>query len=1046
MRAECHASTFMDEVNGTREAWSFKARYFLALPLAAAAVVAALWFRPPAARNGMQAVLDASMTLDYRPSLARLSADFPYRDVKPSLRGDAEAGSVYGPASVWDVIKRLHEQSGDRHALGVSYLLVGRPKEALPPLEEALRSATKERGELAEAIRRSHDAALLNDLAVTYVTMNDPALQPLSLEAVQRSWALERTPAIAWTRAVVIDSYHVRECSIAAWRDYLALEPRSQWSPFARQRLNELQQPTDAELWPAARVRLLAAVNDDPALFRDVDHFRQEVRLWCENELLPQWGDAVLRVDPSAPSRLSKIEALGAALQRASGEREIAEAVDAIRRSEGDTLRQLATGHVAYGAGLQVEDQSSEEAATQTAIAAASLNPRVTPFAWRARMEHAGMLYSSGEYRKALAELQQVEKESGARLSVAGQARLQALFATAFIQLSSYKEAADHYERAIEAYRRLGERDYESALLVRLADALDLMGDKAGARRNLDQGLTIQEQTGDAKHRHYAMTVAAFHALEADEQARAGLFFDALVETDAAAGKASKTCTSAMWRSAYRYRVGLREQAETDLEAAERACRSIPDRSARERQLAYLEVAKALGSGLASADAPTGLDEAIRYFEVHDNHIWLSTAYFARGHRLAKRGDPAAEGDFQAALRETDANREKIDESLLRVSFTATADEITDGYVEFLLQQKREREAFEVSDRRRMRELVDSPTARWRGTGTDESTATIQHALPANTALIEYRILHDRIVAWIMTPDRLETVALTATPSDVIAAIADNQSNASFLYDALIRPLEQGLEAKALVIVPDDEMERVAFSGLRDAVRGRSLLETHATVIAPSAALWVRSRGRWLDRWTRDDHVLVVEAGSGDQGAAALPEANEEARSIARLHPGAHIVDGDTVSKASILTELRDATIFQFAGHTAIDADPASRTLRLGASAAARLGTKDIGGALMPKMRLAYLSACETDSGPVLKSEGSITIARSFFAAGVPLVVGTLWPIEDGAADLAARTFHERLLRGDTPAESLRQAQLALLRHGDPFRDWASLRLIGAGL
>ena len=61
---------------------------------------------------------------------------------------------------------------------------------------------------------------------------------------MQRAWAIERTPAIAWTRAVVIDSYHVRERSIAAWRDYLALEPRSQWSEFAHRRLNDLLQPT----------------------------------------------------------------------------------------------------------------------------------------------------------------------------------------------------------------------------------------------------------------------------------------------------------------------------------------------------------------------------------------------------------------------------------------------------------------------------------------------------------------------------------------------------------------------------------------------------------------------------------------------------------------------------------------------------------------------------------------------------------------------------------------------------------------------------------
>lgn len=1036
----------MRELNGARVASTNKARVLIAVPIAL--MVLALWSQRRVAANGMQAVVEASMALDHRPSRARLSGDFPFREVKPRLRGGDDADSKSVVAPLWDVIKRLRQDGGERHALGVSYLLVGRPKDAVATLEQTLRSATNQRGELAEAIRRSHDAALLNDLAATYLALDNPALQPLALEAVQRAWAIDRTPAIAWTRAVVIDSYHIRERSIAAWRDYLAIEPRSQWSDFAHRQLNDLLQPTDAELWPSARGRLLAARNDDPALLRDVDRFRQDVRLWCENELLPKWGDAVLRDDPSAASQLSKIEALGGALEKASGEREIADAVEAIRKSGGDALRQLARGHVAYGAGMLAEKQSTvQEATSQMAMAVSALDPRMTPFAWRARMEHAGMIYSSNQYRQALAELQQLEKDADARLSIAGRGRFETLLGVAFNQISSYKEAADHYAHAAEAYGGIGERVYEGALFIRLSAALYRMGDNAGARRHVQHGLEILERTGDSKERHYAMMVAAFQALEADQRAKAGLFFDALVEIDAAAADVPRTCTSAMWRSAYRYRVGLAAPAASDLAVAERACGSIADRSVRERQLAYLAVAKSFGADASSTEPLTALDDAVRHFDSSDDRIWLSTAYFARARRLAKRGEAdAAERDFQAALRETDANREKIDERLLRVSFTATADEITDGYVEFLLQQRRERDAFEISDRRRVRELVDSPKARWRGTGPEESLPDIQGALPAGTALIEYRVLRDRIVAWVVTSDRFEILALPSAIGDITAAVADVQSNASFLYDTLVRPLDPALgDSKALVIVADDELERVPFSALHDGVPGHSLLEAHSTTLAPSAALFVRSRVRWLERSTRDEQVMVVEASAGGAGLAALPEAAGEARSIARLHRRARIIDGSAVTGATLLREFQEATILQFAGHTVIDADPASRMLLLGESPQARLGTADIADAAMPRMRLVYLSACETDSGPVLKSEGSITIARSFFAAGVPVVVGTLWPIDDGAAHLAARTFHEYLLRGDTPAESLRQAQLALLRQGAPFRDWASLRLIGAG-
>ena len=326
----------MNDVDGDRVAWTARLRLLVVVPLAAAAVLAVLWFRSHPGINGMRAVVAASAALEYRPSLARLSGDFPYREVKPPQRGSDTADTSPASAPIWALVSKLHDEGGSPHALGVSPLLVGRPKDAAPALEEALRSETKQRGDLAETIRRSHDAALLNDLAVTYLALDDAAHQPLVLEAVQRAWAIERTPPIAWTRAVVIDPYHIRERSIAAWRDYLALEPRSDWSRYARQRLTALQQPTEAEAWPAARGRLLAARNDDRALARDVDHFRQEVRLWCENELLPKWGDAVLHDDASAGSRLEKIRALGEALAKASGERAISDAVATDESVDGD--------------------------------------------------------------------------------------------------------------------------------------------------------------------------------------------------------------------------------------------------------------------------------------------------------------------------------------------------------------------------------------------------------------------------------------------------------------------------------------------------------------------------------------------------------------------------------------------------------------------------------------------------------------------------------------------------------------------------------------
>ena len=1041
--------------------------------LAAAALTAVLLLLPQRrmtiSRTDMDAVVAAGALLQSRPSPGRLSADFPYRRTKPAVRGsDSEIGREPGVAGVWAVIARLQEEGDSaslerRHALGVAWLLVGKTKVSINTLQDALREETHERGEPVEAIRRSHDAALLNDLAASYLASGEDrsgrGTRWLALEAAQRAWSLQQTAPIAWTRAVVIESHHIRTASIAAWRDFLALEPRSEWSDLAAARLRDLQQPTDHELWPAARARLLASRNDDPEIFRTVDRFRQDVRLWCEDELLPQWADAVRNGNDVAGARLEKIGILGKALEAASGEREVTEAVEAIRNADASVRRRLAEGHAAYGASRSA-DRNFRVAESIRAMdaAVAALSPELTPFAWRALIEHAGMVYMSNDYGRALAELQRIPA-ADVRISNACQGLYHALIGIIDLQTGSYQEAADHDTRAVEAFRRAGERDYEATLLSRLAEALDYAGDSARAQSCRQRALQLLERTGDPKHIHDTLYGAALEAIGNEQQAEAALALDTLVAHDRATRSSVTTCTALMWRSAWRYHSDAPDAAAADLAEAERVCRSIDDASVRERALANLELAKsAFGSDASSAAPLTGLDDAIRYYQRTNSHVWLRTAYFARARRLAKRGDMAdAESDFRAAIAEGDASRARIDERQARMTFTATADEIEDGYVDFLLQRHREIDAFELTDRRRVRELVDSPAARWRTANAGPYLPDIQAALPLDAALIEYRVVNSAVVAWVVTPDAFTTVTLPRTMGEIKPAIAGMESgaqepavrtSASYLYDALLRPLEPLLARSAtLVIIPDDELERVAYSALYDNVGRRWTLETRTTLVAPSALLFAESRERWSERSSRDERVVVVEAATGGPDLAELPEATKEAQSIAAFYPRARVIDGASAAGGrSLLRGVDDASMLQFVGHTVVDGSAASRTLRLGDGPQSRLETADILTARLPRLRLVYLSACETDRGPILKSEGSITIARYFFAAGVPAVVGSLWPIDDAAARLAARTFHERLRAGATPAESLRQAQATLKFRGWPFREWANLRIIGAGV
>ncbi|HVE72716.1 MAG TPA: CHAT domain-containing tetratricopeptide repeat protein [Thermoanaerobaculia bacterium] len=1022
-----------------------------------------LWHRV-VRTSEMDEVVAASALLQYRPSQARLSAPFPYRAVRPPQRGRGKARtSRVRDLELFSVASRLRKEAGQEpslprlHALGVSDLLIGNAAQAVETLESAVRNDARGRGPIAAAIRRSENGALLNDLAVAYQTLvesgNGDHVRPLALEAAQRAYALQPTASAAWTRAIVIEAHHVRETAITAWRNYLALDPRSEWSDVARKRLAELEQPTDAEAWPAARARLLAAPVPDSRQPESVDRFRQEVRLWCEDELLPAWGDAVLRADPSADERLAKIEQLGRALERVSGESELADAVAAIRKAPPAAIRQFATGHVAYGAARRATRNPEPVRALREAdVAIAAFSPSLTPFSTLARVERGAAIYLSNDYDRARVELNRLTDDE-TPLSDAAQGNVQALLGIIALQTGSYEEAAAHYKSALEAFRRAGERSYEAAMLGRLARAVELSGDLAQARAYRNQALELLDRTGDARHRHDTMMEAAFVAIGHDEQAVAELYLGTLVGNAKAARMQSRACTALMWRAANRYRLRQAAPAAADLEDAERICGAIPDPFVRERMLANLEIARFTVRG--SEAGSSGLDGAIAFFRKSNAHVWLRTAYFARAKTLERTDPSAAERDYRTALEESEATRNKIDERLTRIAFTATNDEVADGYIEFLLRQGRGQDAFDVADRIRLRELVDSPTARWPAPPPSALVPYVQAALPIGTALIEYRVLSSSIVAWVLRPETLATVTLPDSIEDLrepMAALERDVAEAelirhtSDLYDALLRRLEpQWKGVSALVIVPDDALERVPYGALYDRVQHRFLLATHATAISPSAALFVQSRLRERERSGGDDRMLVVKAGGGGETFAALPEATREAQAVARIYRDARIVDGGGQSGAQLLNQARDVTVLQFVGHTAMESDRSLRTLRLGEAPDARLGVDDIVAAPLSRLRLVYLSACETDSGPILKSEGSVTLARSFFAAGVPIVIGTLWPVGDDVARFAAPLFHERLRAGDMPAEALRRAQLEVQSRFPQSGDWAAFRVIGAG-
>jgi len=90
--------------------------------------------------------------------------------------------------------------------------------------------------------------------------------------------------------------------------------------------------------------------------------------------------------------------------------------------------------------------------------------------------------------------------------------------------------------------------------------------------------------------------------------------------------------------------------------------------------------------------------------------------------------------------------------------------------------------------------------------------------------------------------------------------------------------------------------------------------------------------------------------------------------------------------------------------------------------------------------KLVVLSACDTGIGRVTKSEGVYGLRRSLVLAGAESQMMSLWPVSDRSTRDLMISYYKNLINGQGRGDSLRQAQLQILKsksHSHPYY-WAS--------
>ena len=492
--------------------------------------------------------------------------------------------------------------------------------------------------------------------------------------------------------------------------------------------------------------------------------------------------------------------------------------------------------------------------------------------------------------------------------------------------------------------------------------------------------------------------------------------------------------------------------------------------------------------------AALSIDEALRLYQ----NLKLETyQYPAHKEKLltlmALNENDAAEAELDTVLFWFEQNRKEITEESYRNKFFDTGQNTYDLAIDFQISRKADGwKAFDYAETARARSLLDLVTTGSLAAGEANNPELkvsaearplklreIQNRLPAQAQLLEYSVLDDKVIIWVVTRDRLNYAEAAISRDELNEKIrkylklltsvehrdpSDLTNVAKELYSKLIAPVEGYLNpALQLCIVPDDKLNFLPFGMLVSPGSDRHLLEDYALETSPSATIFI-ANSEQASKKTRGgaERALVVGDPQFDRERFAelenLPTARHEAKEVANLY-GASPLLGAAAITTRVREELQNADVAHFATHAVPDEQaPLFSKLLLSVDRGDNYKThhaspgfiqaSEIYAMKLPRTRLVVLSACQTGIERAYRGEGAIGLARPFIVAGAPLVIATLWPVESQASTDLMISFHKHRKQDHvSTVEALHRAQLEALRNsqsGAPRNyDWAAFVAIG---
>jgi CHAT domain-containing protein len=1063
-----------------------------------------LYFSRNDVDKGLIALNEAYKTK--RPVEARVTG-FDYAPYSPT-RGPNDVNSRELDRSAALLQNAVNEEYSPEalHALGRLHLFKREFDKAAGELEEALKAKPND-----ATIQSDLGAALFEKGKLERATDQSGRGETTlarSLEHLNRALELNDSLLDArFNRALLYEEMRLTPQALEDWNKYLTVDANSRWAEEARRKIEELKKRS--EKVSQRNEDLLAQFFDARAgghrekmwqVFSNA-HLRNGNAI--TNKLIDNYLGAVTASVPAqaasdALDTLSELGKLSSDKNRDQFTADIAQVYRSATPTQQKSLVQarqdMAAGHVYF-------NQSNNELAiplydrAKNVFTAVGNHPEALLATFWLGFSHN----SQGNTQTSLSIMEPADRECETRDYKWLRSLMQIGLANARSKKADYSEAVKLASAAGETSKKIADKNGELRSLSLLADFYRILGNYRRALYTAQEGRELgTELFADPSQ------VVALYAVSARSLLSLG-HHPAALEYQKQAVSLGDAMNTPAARSRYRVQMGIvlgklknYDEAIRNIRLGIEAGQTAGEEKTRKELSTYgqAHLGRVYRESAHFNEALVALAEAENFCQRSDEQLWLLHEIKKEQllTRIATGEVVAAKEELARVLNDYEEQRSKILEFSNRSTFFDKEQNIYDVAIDFARAHSSAQDAFDYSERSRGRSLLDSFTEDWQVADTagvpeprfasalkPAPVDQLQKDLPERAQLLQFAVLKDKLIVWYLTRDRFESTAVNVT-SDELGAKVDRLLNlvaspsndnerqrqrvSSELYDLLIAPVAKFLDPqKQLVVVPDKILNLVPFNVLLSS-SSRYLVEDFALSYASSANVFVRDTALANEKHataTDDEKFLGVGNPAFNRKAFPdlddLPSAVREIEEISQFYrPEPLLLRGDEAKKTSVLSGMRTADVLHLATHYLPDTNSPmlgrlvlvseSREPDRAQSANGVLQAYEIYRLKPLHARLAVLAGCKTGVEDYVNGEGSIGLARPFNAAGVPLVVASLWPVDSRATTELMIQFHRlRRQKHYSSAEALRAAQVQMLRNGDPDHRspyyWGSFSLTG---